>query len=119
MSNISINFKKNTIEVTKSFEKKARTYGSEEYNELINAKKEFPNYRLVIKTTKSNKSFKGMDYDFMKEYISKHEDSEKRTNELNDLIDKKLTYGEIKQWFIETYPIFEDCKTRAQWILAA
>ena len=119
MSNITINYKKNTIEITKSFEKKASVYGSDAYCELKEARKEFPNYRLVVKTTKSNNSFKGMDYDFMKEYISKHEDSEKHTEELNELIDKKLTYGEIKQWFVETYPIFKNCETRAQWILAA
>lgn len=119
MANITVNYKKNTLEITKAFEKKASAYGSEAYVELSEARKEFPNYRIVVKTTKSNNSFKGMDYDFMKEYISKHEDSEKHTEELNELIDKKLTYGEIKQWFVETYPIFKNCETRAQWILAA
>ena len=119
MANITVNYKKNTLEITKAFEKKASAYGSEAYRELCEARKEFPNYRIVVKTTKSNNSFKGMDYDFMKEYISKHEASEKHTEELNELIDKKLTYGEIKQWFVETYPIFKNCETRAQWILAA
>lgn len=119
MTNITINYKKNTIEITKSFEKKASAYGSAEYRELIDAKKEFPNFRIVVKTTKSSNSFKGMDYDFMKEYISKQENAEKIIEELNKLIDMKLSYGEIKQWFIETYPAFAECKTRAQWVLAA
>ena len=119
MANITMNFKKNAIEITKAFEKKASIYGSAEYRELIDAKKEFPNFRIVVKTTKSNNSFKGMHYDFMKEYISKQENAEKITEELNRLIDMKLTYGEIKQWFIETYPVFAECKTRAQWVLAA
>ena len=119
MANITMNFKKNAIEITKAFEKKASIYGSAEYRELIDAKKEFPNFRIVVKTTKSNNSFKGMDYDFMREYISKHEDAEKITEELNKLIDMKLSYGEIKQWFIEIYPVFKDCVTRAQWVLAA
>ena len=42
MTNITINYKKNTIEITKAFEKKASAYGSAEYRELIDAKKEFP-----------------------------------------------------------------------------
>ena len=119
MANITMNFKKNAIEITKAFEKKASIYGSAEYRELIDAKKEFPNFRIVVKTTKSNNSFKGMDYDFMREYISKHEDAEKHTEELQELIDKKLSYGEIKQWFVEIYPAFKEYKTRAQWVLAA
>ena len=119
MKNIRLDYAKETIEITKAFEKKASIYGSPEYRELIDAKKEFPNFRIVVKTTKSNNSFKGMDYDFMREYISKHEDAEKLTEELNKLIDMKLSYGEIKQWFIEIYPVFKDCVTRAQWVLAA
>lgn len=119
MTNITINYKKNTIEITKSFEKKASAYGSEAYYELSEARKEFPNYRLVVKTTKSNNSFKGMDYDFMKEYISKHDDTEKLMEGFERLRANNLSYGEIKQWFVETYPVFKNCETRAQWILAA
>ncbi len=119
MSNITINYKKNTIEITKSFEKKASVYGSEAYRELKEARNEFPNYRLVVKTTKSNNSFKGMDYDFMLDYIAKHENAEQRKAEFEKLRACDLSYGEIKQWFTETYPVFKNCETRAQWILAA
>ena len=119
MTNITINYKKNTIEITKSFEKKASAYGSEAYYELSEARKAFPNYRLVVKTTKSNNSFKGMKYEFMMEYISKHDDAEQRMEEFEKLRACDLSYGEIKQWFIETYPVFKNCETRAQWILAA
>ena len=119
MANITVNYKKNTLEITKAFEKKASAYGSEAYVELSEARKEFPNYRIVVKTTKSNNSFKGMDYDFMKEYISKHDDAEKHLKELETLCANKLSYGEIKQWFVTTYPVFKNCETRAQWVLAA
>ena len=119
MANITINYKKNTIDITKSFEKSASAFGSEAYNELCAARNAFPSYSLVIKANKSSNSFKGMDYNFMKEYISKHENAEKHTEELQELIDKKLSYGEIKQWFVEIYPAFKEYKTRAQWILAA
>lgn len=119
MTNITINYKKNTIEITKAFEKKASAYNSVEYNQLCEARKEFPNYRLVVKTSKSNNSFAGMDYAFMVEYIEKHENAEQRKAEFDKLRASGLTYGEIKQWFVEIYPIFKDCKTKAQWILAA
>ena len=120
MNNITINYTKSTIEIAKSFEKKASVFGSAEYNELYNARKDFPNYRLVIKTSKSSGAFKGMDYDFMKAYIEKHDNEEKtRIAEFNKLCASGLTYGEVKQWFINTYTVFKDCKTKADWVLAA
>lgn len=119
MSNITINYQKSTIEITKSFEKKASVFGSEAYIELSDARKEFPAFRLVIKANKASSAFKGMDYDFMIEYIKKHENAEQRKAEFDKLRASGLTYGEIKQWFIDTYPVFEKCKTRTQWVLAA
>lgn len=119
MTNITVDYKKNTIEITKTFEKKASVYGSNEYHELVNVRREYSNYRLIVKTSKSNNTFKGMDYEFMLDYISKHENSEQRKSEFNKLRDNNLSYGEIKQWFVSTYTVFENCKTRAQWVLAA
>ena len=119
MTNITINYKKNTIEITKSFEKKASAYGSVEYTELANARKEFPNFRIIVKAAKTKSTFKGMDLDFMRDYIASHDNKEENMAALNRLCEKNLTYGEIKQWFIDTYPVFKNCETRAQWILAA
>lgn len=48
MTNITINNRKNAIEITKGFEKKARVFNSKEYNELKAAKKDFPKYDVVI-----------------------------------------------------------------------
>lgn len=118
MSNISINFKNSTIEITKSFEKKASTFGSKAYIELNDARKEFPEYKLVIKSSKSRNAFKGMDYNFMTTYIDTHENAELHKEEFERLRTNNLTYGEIKQWFVSAYPVFQNCTTRAQWILA-
>lgn len=41
MKNININFQKQTIEMTKTFANSASNYGSEAYNELMNAKRDF------------------------------------------------------------------------------
>ena len=119
MSNITIDYKKSTIEITKSFEKQASVYGSQAYNELRTARADFPNYRLVIKANKSSSAFKGMDYDFMIEYIEKHDNAEQRKADFEKLRASGLTYGEINQWFVSTYNVFQNCKTKAQWVLAA
>lgn len=119
MKNITINYKNASIEITKTFEKKASAYGSAAYIELCRVRKEFPDYKLVIKESKSSGTFKGMDYNFMLEYISRHENAEQYQAEFDKLRANNLSYGEIKQWFISTYPVFSNCNTRAQWILAA
>ena len=119
MKNITINYTKKTIEITKSFEKKAREYGSDAYQTLRNVKNEFPKFELVVKAPKSSNTFKGMDYDFMVEYISKQENADELMASFNKLREKELKYAEIKQWFIETFPVFANCTTRAQWVLAA
>ena len=66
---MNANFEKRTIEMTKSEAKAASRVGSEEYKELLEVRKEFPGYRIVVKENKSKNVFKGMDYDFMINYI--------------------------------------------------
>ena len=121
MKNICIDYAKKTIEITASFEKKARAFGSDEYKELREARKEFPNFKLVVKANKSgNKTFKGFNYDFMREYISTHDDEAKSISaEFEKRMRMHLSYIDVKQWFVAQFPVFKNCKTRADWILAA
>ena len=119
MKNIRLDYAKETIEITKAFEKKASVYGSLAYNELATVRRDFPTFKLKISEPKGSNGFKGMDYDFMRKYISLHDNSEENTKNLETLIERKLSYGEIKQWFIGVFPVFANCTTRAQWVLAA
>ena len=119
MKSIRIDYAKETIEITKTFANKASAYGSREYNELATVRRDFPRFKLKITESRGTNGFKGMDYDFMRNYISLHENSEQNLEAFERLIVNKLTYGEIKQWFIAQFPVFANCTTRAQWILAA
>ena len=64
----------------------------------------------MSKKTKKD-TLKGLNYDFMKQYIERHDD-ENRTNmvefikrtEKNDDNVKTASYGQVKKWFLETYP---------------
>lgn len=51
----NINFQKQTIEMTKTFANSASNYGSEAYNELMNAKRDFPSYTVSIVKAASKK----------------------------------------------------------------
>lgn len=120
MTNITINAKNATIELTKVFAKNASRFGSEEYKQLQQARADYPNYRVVIrKASKSVDHLKGLTFDFMLEYISSHDkdfDDEMSVKEAflqlsaRDEDGKKIegveyaSYGEIKKWFLEQYP---------------
>lgn len=75
MTNLTINNKARTIEMTKKFEKAASRFGSDEYKALQEARKDYPTYKVVVKTstTKSKESFKGLTYDYMEKYIDAHD----------------------------------------------
>ena len=115
MTTMKINEKKLTIEVTKSFYQKANRVGTPEYHELMEVRRNFPMYRVVVKQTKSKDSFKGLTYAYMEKYILAHDDKEGSNmavfNELRGKGDDaegamadSMSYGEIKLWFLDTYP---------------
>ena len=116
--NFKVNFLNSTIEVSTSFAKKASIYGSSEYLMLTNVQKEHPTYKLEIQKPKRT-AIKGIDYEFMRNYIMTHDNSDKRMDEFEKLQISGLSYPEIKAWFVDKYPVFKECKTRADWILAA
>ena len=117
-NNLKVNFSSKTIEVSPSFVKKAGIYGSTEYLMLIDVKTAYPEYK--IEPQKSKKSaIKGIDYDFMRNYIITHDETAKMLTAFEKLVKGNLSYPEVKAWFVEQYPVFKDCKTRAEWILAA
>ena len=113
-----VNFFNSTIEVTTSFARKASIYGSTEYLMLTEAQKAHPDYKLEIQKPKRT-AIKGIDYDFMRNYIMAHDNSEQRMDAFEKLQISGLSYPEIKAWFVEQYPVFKNCKTKADWILAA
>ena len=119
MKNIRFDFDKKAIVITKAFAKKAEVFDSVAYNELQRAKKDFPDFSIVVKANGGRDIYKGMDYDFMIGYIEKHDNAETIKEEFNKLRVSGLSFGEIRQWFITKYSVFKNCKTRADWILAA
>lgn len=105
MKNININFQKQTIEMTKTFANSASNYGSEAYNELMNAKRDFPSYTVtIVKTASKKDSFKGLNLKYMEKYITEKsgvESEQMATFNLlcgntDDELAAKASFGEIK-----------------------
>lgn len=119
MTNLKINDRKKTIEISKAFAKKASYYGTEEYIALKNAKADNQNYRVITLAPKRTKpTFKGLTYDYMIEYIEKHDNEEKsimaeflsytgKSDESKGLLADTMSYGSIKKWFLVKFPEFE------------
>ena len=133
MTNITINMKKNAIEMTKAFAKKASRFGTNEYEMLQKARKDYPNLSVTIaKPSNSTKkhSFKGLTYDYMEEYIANHDNDNQSimreyeshrgiSAEAKEINAKSATYAEMKKWFLKTYPEFEAFYEKRSSMLAA
>ena len=127
MTSITINAKNRTIELTKTFAIASQKFGSAEYEELKAARLDNPTYRIVTVTKKTSRpKFKGLTYEYMEKYISKHDDEAKsimgeykvlraQTEEAEEALAVSASYAEIKDWFFGKYPaVAQFHKTRAQ-----
>ncbi len=122
--------KSREIVITKSFDKAASRFGTDEYEALQQARRDNPSYRVVVKSSRSNKTdhFKGLTYDFMEKYIASHDNADERMAEFNDLRATSeeakefgigsASYGEIKAWFFKSYPEIAAFQRRREELLS-
>lgn len=113
MRKITVNHSKKTLEMTSTFATAASKYGTDSYKELVSAKRYFPNYTVIItKASHRKENYKGLTLEVMKKYIIAHSgaDSEvmqkfvSHTKNPDGMRVKTSSYGEIRKWFLETYP---------------
>ena len=127
------------VELTKKEAKEAGKLNSEAFKELRQLMEMYPGYEIQIKTTTKRKvELKGLDYDFMRDYIQKsgRQDKADVMKKFNTLIaqDKKdgkkgsehmvtTNYLKVRKWFLETFPEIQknlkDNKAEIQAILNA
>ena len=114
---MNANLMSKKIEMTKTEAKAAGKPNTAEYNTLLELMKNFPGYQIeIVKSAKKVDRFKGLDYDYMEDYIKSHK------SELLEIfyelrgLDKDgknvgmaaaATYGEIKMWFLTQFPEIE------------
>ena len=126
------------IEMSKKEAKAAGKIGTAEFEMLREYMSAYPGYEVQIKApTKRKVEFRGLTYEYMKNYIKKHDDEDgKIMAEFNDLIalDKKnkvegsehleaAGYLDVKKWFLAKFPEIRQYKEqhaeKVQKILAA
>lgn len=116
---MTINYEKKTIEMTKTESREAGNPTSEKFNELLKLRTVFPDFEVIVKTSSAKRdTLKGLNYDFMKEYIEEHDENGanlkmfytlRGMNEKGerDILIEERSYGEVKMWFLETYSEIE------------
>lgn len=117
-----INEKKMAIEMTKKFAAAARKFGTQEYRDLQEARRDYPNFKVVTitrKATGNQDTYKGLTYAFMESYIQKHDDAEQSimdeyltlrglTEAAKENLLEPYSYNEMKTWFLKTFPAIEE-----------
>lgn len=112
---MKLDHKNASIIMDRTFEKNSSIVGSKEYNLLQDCRKDYPNYSVVRKTIKkkaSQEHYRGLTYDFMREYIVKN-NKEKAEAFEHLVLESKChslnhRYPVIKAWFLKEFPELKD-----------
>ena len=110
-NDLRIDFTKNEIIMSRSFEKCASIAGSEEYRRLQAVRMDYPNFSVVrrsIKKAPTKETYAGLTFAYMENYITSHANAEQIKKVYDELrligACHKVSYPTIKKWFLETYP---------------
>ena len=113
------NLMKKTIEMSKAEAKAAGRVNTDEFMELAELRAACPGFRIVVKTTKSKDTLKGLTFDYMEKYIKSHDDEDgsimmefytlRGLDENRNKIEltKPAAYAAMKKWFLSKYPEVE------------
>jgi len=129
MTTIAVNPKNHTIELSKAYSKLAYCPGTDEYKQLQEARRDYPNYRVVTMKQKGTRKdvFANLSFAFMDKYVKEHADDTAKAEYLNlrglkENWDKDengipADYQSIKDWFLSTFKEFEEFQTKRQALL--
>ncbi len=104
------------ILISKSFQNATMNPNSNEYKELAAVMANHPTYEIAqraIKTNPKKDTYKGLTYEYMRDYIILHSTPEEEAAavaEFDELIlvskchSQSLRYPTIKKWFLTKYP---------------
>lgn len=134
MTTITINTQKRTIEMNKTFATAASKFGTDEYAQLQEARRDYPTFKVVTVTRKAAKSaFKGLTFKYMEKYIAAHDNEDKsimaeykmlraefdEEDENVKMLADSASYKEIKDWFLKKFPEIKKFHEDRAKILAA
>ena len=113
---LKVDFIKSLIIMDRTFASLCVNTNSVEYARLQEVRRDYPNYKVITRTIKKNpdkETYKGLTYEYMEDYILRHETDEtaldviKEFNELRNISKchkQGKRYPTIKKWFLNKYP---------------
>ena len=115
--NVRFDFVTNTITVKKGYYEQACKYGTDEHNEFMRLKADYPNMRIAVRSVRTGNrksDTKGITYEYMRRFIAIMDS--KNLLEFNKVqihyglfeSDKTKVFHLVRQWFLETYPYHRD-----------
>ena len=91
-SPIKIKVEDSEIVISKSFAKKAYSFGTPEYEMLQAVRRDYPGFAVVLREIKKKtdaEHYKGLNYKYMKWYIEQYETAEKK-DEMKKALDEMI-----------------------------
>ena len=113
---LKLDHAKRTIVMDRTFAKFAANTMSQEYAHLQTVRQDYPEYQVVqrkIKRSKTKECYRGLNYEYMEDYIKTHGSKEECAKNLAEFKEQKLIslchstsrrYPTIKKWFLAKYP---------------
>lgn len=108
---VKIDYANRQIIMDRTFAWNAKIVGSEEYNLLQTARRDYEGFHVITRTIRRNEKkecYRGLTYDYMERYILTHDNAEERMKEFNELRliaeCHSKRYPVIKKWFLQQYP---------------
>ena len=108
---LKINHENRTLVMDRTFAKAASFVGSNEYNLLQDARRDYPSYQVTLRSIKKKEdkeSYRGLTYQYMENYIATHANAARIMAEDKELRLQaechSIRYPNIKKWFLAKYP---------------
>ena len=113
---LKLDHAKRTIVMDRTFAKFAANTMSTEYAHLQAVRQDYPEYQVVLRKIKrkaTKECYRGLNYEYMEDYIKTHGSKEESAANLAEYKELKLIskchstsrrYPTIKKWFLEKYP---------------
>ena len=113
---LKLDHAKRTIVMDRTFAKYAANTMSQEYAHLQTVRQDYPEYQVVqrkIKRSKTKECYRGLNYEYMEDYIKTHGSKDECAKNLAEFKEQKLIslchstsrrYPTIKKWFLAKYP---------------
>ena len=116
---MKINFSRHSIELSSAEMNEAMNYGSEAYKALHDARRDYPNFKVVEIKKRSKNDFSDLDMKAIRSYVKKHGTDEqkakfafisKRSIGEDGEYCEPLPFFQIKSWFLAEFPEIKDAR---------